>query len=86
MYERWVPERFRGAERHDQLFIWSSGRFQVRNEVQQAFCNAAVAEGADPDSIGSHSLRIAGASSLWASYKDSALVRRWGRWISDAFQ
>ena len=85
MYERWVPERFRGAERHDRLFIWPDGRFLVRNEVQQVLCSAAVAEGADPDSVGSHSLRIGGASALWACYKDNALLRRWGRWSSDAF-
>ena len=44
-----------------------------------------MATGANPDSVGSHSLRIGGASALWAAYKDSALVRRWGRWSSDAF-
>ena len=84
MYGRWAPERFRGAERHDRLFIWPDGRFLVRNEVQQVLCSAAVAEGADPDSVGSHSLRIGGASALWACYKDNALVRRWGRWSNDA--
>ena len=92
-YASWRPSRCTnggsrsgsgGAERHDRLFIWPDGRFLVRNEVQQVLCSAAVAEGADPDSVGSHSLRIGGASALWACYKDNALVRRWGRWSNDA--
>ena len=53
--------------------------------MQSALESAAVAVGADPGTIGTHSLRIGGASALWAAYKDSALVRRWGRWSSDAF-
>ena len=85
MYEHWVPERFRGVEQHERLFVWPSGRYLVRSEVQQVLCSSAVATGANPDDIGSHSLRIGGASALWAAYKDSALVRRWGRWSSDAF-
>ena len=35
--------------------------------------------------LGSHSLRFGGASGLWAAYKDAAVVRRYGRWSSDAF-
>ena len=53
--------------------------------MQQALCSAAVAVGSDPDSMGSHSLRIGGANALWACYKDNALVRRWGHWSNDAF-
>ena len=33
-----------------------------------------------------HSLRFGGASALWAAYRDSAVVKRWGRWASEAFQ
>eukprot|EP00959_Pyramimonas_sp_CCMP1952_P299368 6261160-Pyramimonas_sp.AAC.1 len=40
----------------------------------------------DPNDLGSHSLRIGGASALYAAFKDTALVQRWGRWSSDAFQ
>ena len=57
----------------------------VREDVQRILETAALAGGAEPGSVGSHSLRIGGASALWAAYKDSALVRRWGRWTSDAF-
>ena len=35
--------------------------------------------------LGSHSLRFGGASALWAAYKDASVVRRYGRWASDAF-
>ena len=39
-----------------------------------------------PKDIGTHSLRIGGASALWNTFRDTALVQRWGRWTSSAFQ
>ena len=51
LYERWAPERFRGAERLDRLFVWPSGRLLARSEVQQVLCSAAVAEGIDPKTL-----------------------------------
>ena len=35
--------------------------------------------------MGTHSLRFGGASALWAAYQDSAVVKRWGRWATEAF-
>ena len=84
-YEKHVPERLRGSERHALLFVWRTGRFLVRGGIQTLLEHAAVAVGLPPDDIGTHSLRIGGASALWAAYKDSALVQRWGRWGSNAF-
>ena len=83
-YERHAPECFTTKE-SDRLFRWGSGPYLLRGEVQATLEAAAMAVGADPGTIGTHSLRIGGASALWAAYKDSALVRRWGRWSSDAF-
>ena len=85
MYEAHAPERFTGNQKELALFAWASGALLTRSEVQQALECAAVAMGMQADEVGSHSLRIGGASALWAAYKDSALVRRWGRWSSDAF-
>ena len=73
-------------EQADQaIFRWQSGSYMVRSDIQALLENAAIAEGSDPAHLGTHSLRIGGASALWAMYKDSALVRRWGRWSSDCF-
>ena len=47
---------------------------------------SAVAEGMDPNYLGPHSLRIGGASALYAAFSGTALVQRWGRWNSDAYQ
>ena len=47
---------------------------------------AAAALGGDPSRIGTRSLRFGGASALWAAYRDSAVVKRWRRWASEAFQ
>ena len=45
----------------------------------------ALEEGIPAHLAGTHSLRFGGASALWAQYKDSELVMRWGRWASSAF-
>ena len=84
-YERHCPQRFRGEHAHRPLFAWASGKALLRHQVQQVLENAAVAAGVPPGEIGSHSLRIGGASALWAAFRDSALVQRWGRWSSDDF-
>ena len=44
-----------------------------------------MALGAHAKDVGTHSLRIGGASALYAKFGDTALVQRWGRWKSDAF-
>ena len=84
-YERHNPQRFRGEQTHRPLFVWASGRALLRSQVQQVLESAGVATGVPPGELGSHSLRIGGASALWAAFRDSALVQRWGRWSSDAF-
>ena len=84
-YEKHAPERFRGSEKCSPLFVWASGRLLTKGDMKALLERAAVAAGVHPDSIGTHSLRIGGASALWAAYKDSALVQRWGRWTSNAF-
>ena len=84
-YERHYPGRLRGGDRHAPLLVWADGTPLTRSDVQKALRRAAVAAGMDPEDIGSHSLRIGGASALWAAYKDSALVQRWGRWQTGTF-
>lgn len=84
---RMAPERFCGVSDLERLVLFEDGTLLTREDAQTLVASAAVAEGLGPNTIGSHSLRIAGASALcWAKYKDSALVQMWGRWKSDAFQ
>ena len=80
-----APERWR-TERHDPLLRWANGKSLRRHEVQAPIMQAAAALGGDPSRIGTHSPRFGGASALWAAYRDSAVVKRWGRWASEAFQ
>ena len=58
----------------------------MRQDVQMALAKAATALGHSAHHYGSHSLRFGGASAIWAAYRDSGLVRRWGRWASDSYQ
>ena len=81
-----APERLRGDKKDEHLLVKSSGAYLSRGDVRKSLEAAAIAEGVDPNHLGSHSLRIGGASALWASFKDTALIQRWGRWKSDAFQ
>ena len=46
---------------------------------------AALAEGVSPDRMGSHSLRIGGASALYHATDNIEIVKRFGRWASGAF-
>jgi hypothetical protein len=84
-YESHQASRMRGPGAQGHLLVWGSGGPVQRSELQVLLERAAVAQGVDPRYIGSHSLRFGGASALWAAFRDSALVRRWGRWASDAF-
>ena len=68
------------------LFRTKCGKVVTRNKVQEKLVQAAVALGAPAKGIRTHSLRIGGATALWNRYKDTALVQRWGRWKSQAFQ
>ena len=46
---------------------------------------AAIAIGVPPGRMGSHSLRIGGATAMYHVSGDLQAVRRFGRWASDAF-
>ena len=58
-----APERWH-AERHERLLRWANGKPVRRHEVQAPIMQAAAALGGDPARIGTHSLRIGGASAL----------------------
>ena len=56
-----------------------------RNLVQAWLRTAAGASGVPPARIGTHSLRIGGATALHRAGWELAQIQRFGRWSSDAF-
>ena len=85
MLQAWKPERFgRGSEAHLPLFRLSSGRLMQREQIQVLLQLSAIAVGLPAGRFKSHSLRIGGASAMLHSTGEFALVKRFGRWSSDA--
>ena len=81
--ERLFPQRW-GTEAELPLFRWKSGQVVRRSRVQTALRLAAAAEGIPAKAMGSHSLRIGGASAMYRQGYDVEAIRRFGRWSSDA--
>ena len=67
------------------LFRFRDGTYVKREHVQHYLVLAGVALGVSPDRMGSHSLRIGGATAMYHVVKDLSVVQRFGRWLSDAF-
>ena len=81
------PQRYGGGmEAQGPLFVSSSGEMIPRQAVTALLEQAARGLNMPEGDFGTHSLRFGGASAIWASYNDSTMVKRWGRWSSDSFQ
>ena len=78
------PERFEGREKSLPLFRWRSGSLVRREDLQKALEAAASAVGLPPSRFRSHSLRVGGASAMLHATGQFDLVKRFGRWSSDA--
>jgi len=64
-----------------------SGRHAVKRELIQSWLRlAAGGTGVPPERIGTHSLRIGGATALHRAGWELAQIQRFGRWASGAFQ
>ncbi|CAK0827211.1 unnamed protein product [Prorocentrum cordatum] len=79
------PQRIEGAEERLPLFRWASGTPIRRAEMQHFLTVAGLAAGLSREEIGSHSLRIGGATAMYHVTEDLSRARRFGRWQSDAF-
>ena len=84
-YQAMKPERFAGAEADQPLFRLENGKPLQRTDIQGLIQLAAVADGQSTTRYGSHSLRIGGATAMYQTTKDLDIVKRFGRWNSDAF-
>eukprot|EP00438_Fugacium_kawagutii_P005226 Skav210774 [mRNA] locus=scaffold3765:57404:60835:+ [translate_table: standard] len=81
------PQRYQGgSEAEDMLFRSPDERPIPRAAIQALIERAAKGLGMPSGDLGTHSLRFGGASALWSQFRDTALVKRWGRWSSDSFQ
>ena len=78
------PERADQRENGLPLFRWRSGGLVRREDLQRALERAAEAVGLPAARFRSHSLRIGGASALLHATGQFDLVKRFGRWSSDA--
>jgi len=66
------------------LFRWTSGALVRREDLQKVLERAAEAVGLPAARFRSHSLRIGGASAMLHATGQFDLVKRFGRWSSDA--
>ena len=87
LLQRHHPERFgNGAEVLKPLFRRANGGPILSSQVKIMLANAAEECGMPPDRMGSHSLRIGGASALLHAGIQIENIMRWGRWLSNSFQ
>ena len=83
--EKHFPQRLRGSESRSPLLRWQDSSVVKRSQVHDLLVLAAVAAGMEASEVGSHSLRIGGATAMYHVVGDLQQVRRFGRWASDAF-
>ena len=78
----WYPE----LRQHPEWSLFNNPAISIsKRQLQRWLRLGAAIEGAPPSSIGLHSLRSGGASAMIAPGIDWAIVRRFGRWRSEAF-
>ena len=82
--ERLAPHRWT-AEGNLPLFRNGEGEPIGRAEITTLLNEAAEAAGIHPSHIGSHSLRIGGATAMYHAVPDLERLKRFGRWKSSAF-
>ena len=85
--QKLFPERF-GKRQEAHLPVC---RFANADPVQRPHPNArlkrtASAEGYESERFGSHSLRIRGATASYDAGRPVKVIKRYGRWASEAFQ
>ena len=85
LFERYYPERVKGSELDRPAFRYQDGTAIKREHIQHYLELAALGIGFPPGKMGSHSLRIGGATAMYHSCGDLQRVRRFGRWESDSF-
>ena len=67
------------------MFRKGDGSPITRQEIKGLLERAAVAVGIHPSHLGSHSLRIGGATAMYHAVPDLERLKRFGRWKTGAF-
>ena len=81
------PQRYLGgSEQDDHLLRGEKGDLLTRQFLQLVLQQCAERVGDSPSLIKVHSLRFGGASALWSRYQNAELIKRLGRWTSNAYQ
>jgi hypothetical protein len=62
----------------------TNGKMLKRSRLQELLALGAAATGVPPEAMGSHSLRIGGATALYRAGHDIETLKRFGRWNSSA--
>ena len=85
MHEMFPGRAPGGEEEGLPLFRFEDGSPLKRSAIRELLGAAAVALNMPRSRVGVHSLRVGGATALWVATRGNAtLVRRLGRWKSDA--
>ena len=82
--ERVAPQRWT-SECDEPLFRDEGGAPLRRQDITALLSQAAEAAGIHSSHIGSHSLRIGGATAMYHAVPDLEKLKRFGRWKSGAF-
>lgn len=68
------------------MFRKDDGRAFTTDDIRDVVRQVAFAAGEDPLEFGAHSLRIGGATALFAAGADPIHIRTMGRWSSDCYR
>ena len=82
----WLAARRRRHGDRGPLFCWPNGAPLTVDQVRAAVKRTMAAAGLNPDRFGAHSLRIGGATALFAAGADPTVIRTMGRWSSDIYR
>ena len=82
--QRLAPQRWT-SEAEEPLFRGEHGEPILRQDIKNLLDEAVRAAGIHPSHVGSHSLRIGGATAMYHVVPDLEKLKRFGRWRSSAF-
>ena len=75
-----------GQGAHTPMFRKPNGGAFTTDDIRAIVRQVCVAIGEDPTQFGAHSLRIGGATALFAAGADPLHIRTMGRWSSDCYR
>jgi hypothetical protein len=74
-----------GSDQDTPLAAWGRNKFITTENLCDVVKKAAIAVGSDPADYSCHSFRAGGATSMLEANIDYAIIKQFGRWLSDCF-